>query len=98
MGTPARWKSIFSRKRFICPVVMRLRRSLATWWVTSSTFFISASPGNNLKKVLEVTRRVARERRKRITTGQMNRFLEKIDFQRAGVPLAQKIRIYYMTQ
>ena len=60
--------------------------------------FISASRGNNLKKVLEVTHHVARERRKRITTGQMNRFLEKIDFQRAGVPMAQKIRIYYMTQ
>ena len=60
--------------------------------------FISASRGNNLKKVLEATHHVAQERRKRITTGQMNRFLEKIDFQRAGVPMAQKIRIYYMTQ
>ncbi len=60
--------------------------------------FISASRGNNLKKVLEVTHQVAKERRKRITTGQMNRFLERIDFQRAGVPMAQKIRIYYMTQ
>ncbi len=60
--------------------------------------FISASRGNNLKKVLEVTHHVANERRKRITTGQMNRFLEKIDFQRAGVPMSQKIRIYYMTQ
>ena len=28
----------------------------------------------------------------------MNRFLERIDFQRAGVPMSQKIRIYYMTQ
>jgi GTPase len=60
--------------------------------------FISASRGSNLKKVLEVTHHVARERRKRVTTGQMNRFLEKVDFQRAGVPMAQKIRIYYMTQ
>jgi GTP-binding protein len=60
--------------------------------------FISASRGNNLKKVLEVTAHVAKERRKRVTTGQMNRFLEKVDFQRAGVPMAQKIRIYYMTQ
>jgi GTPase len=60
--------------------------------------FISASRGNNLKKVLEVTHHVAQERRKRVTTGQMNRFLEKVDFQRATVPMAQKIRIYYMTQ
>jgi GTPase len=60
--------------------------------------FISAARGNNLKKVLEITHQVAKERRKRITTGQMNRFLEGIDFQRAGVPMSQKIRIYYMTQ
>jgi GTP-binding protein len=28
----------------------------------------------------------------------MNRFLERVDFQRATVPAAKKIRIYYMTQ
>jgi GTP-binding protein len=41
---------------------------------------------------------VAAERRKRISTGQMNRFLERIDFQRAPVPMAKRVRIYYMTQ
>ncbi len=41
---------------------------------------------------------VARERRKRVSTGAMNRFLEKIDFQRAPVPMAKRIRIFYMTQ
>ena len=41
---------------------------------------------------------VAKERRKRVSTGQMNRFLDKIDFQRAPVPMAKRIRIFYMTQ
>ncbi len=41
---------------------------------------------------------VARERRKRVTTGQMNRFLEHVDFQKASVPMNRRIRIYYMTQ
>jgi GTP-binding protein len=41
---------------------------------------------------------VAKERRKRVSTGAMNRFLEKIDFQRAPVPMAKRIRIFYMTQ
>ena len=36
--------------------------------------------------------RVAAERRKRITTGQMNRFLEKVDFERATVPMNKRIR------
>ncbi len=41
---------------------------------------------------------VAQERRKRVTTGQMNRFLERVDFQRAPVPMAKRVRIFYMTQ
>ena len=28
----------------------------------------------------------------------MNRFLEHIDFQRAGVPMSKRVRILYMTQ
>lgn len=60
--------------------------------------FISAAEGKHLNRVLDAVLRVAAERRKRITTGQMNRFLDQIDFQRAGVPLARKMRIFYMTQ
>ncbi len=41
---------------------------------------------------------VAAERRKRVTTGQMNRFLARIDFQRAPVPMTRRVHIFYMTQ
>jgi GTPase len=51
-----------------------------------------------MARVLNETKAVATERRKRVSTGQMNRFLEKIDFQRAPVPMAKRIRIFYMTQ
>ena len=60
--------------------------------------FISATEGTNIPRVLDIVIRVAAERRKRVSTGQMNRFLEHIDFQRAGVPMAKKVRIFYMTQ
>jgi len=60
--------------------------------------FISAANGNNLDKVLKEIKRIASQRRKRVTTGQMNRFLDKIDFQRAPVPMAKRMRIFYMTQ
>ena len=60
--------------------------------------FISASEGKNLHRVLELIKTVADARRKRVTTGQMNRFLAEVDFQRASVPMAKKLRIYYMTQ
>jgi len=51
-----------------------------------------------MARLLNEVIKVAKERRKRVTTGQMNRFLEKIDFQRAPVPMAKRIRIFYMTQ
>jgi GTP-binding protein len=60
--------------------------------------FISAAEGSNLKKLMQEIKHIGNQRRKRITTGQMNRFLDKIDFQRAPVPMAKRIRIFYMTQ
>jgi GTP-binding protein len=64
--------------------------------------FISAEyakqDGRSLSRLLDTAVRVAEERRKRVSTGQMNKFLERVDFQRAGVPQANKMRIFYMTQ
>ena len=59
---------------------------------------LSALEGTGIERVQHEIITVAAERRKRVTTGQMNRFLEKIDFQRAPVPMAKRIRIFYMTQ
>ncbi len=60
--------------------------------------FVSASEGKNIDEVFKKVELVARERRKRITTGNMNRFLDKVDFGRASVPMNKRVRIYYMTQ
>jgi GTP-binding protein len=60
--------------------------------------FISATERRNVPRVLDTILRVAAERRKRVTTAQMNRFLDRIDFQRASVPMSKRIRILYMTQ
>jgi GTP-binding protein len=60
--------------------------------------FISAADGKNVESVFKKVELVARERRKRVTTGQMNKFLERVDFQKASVPMNKRVRIYYMTQ
>jgi GTP-binding protein len=60
--------------------------------------FVSATTGRNLDKVFSTLKLVARERRKRIGTGEMNRFLAKVDFERASVPMAKRVKILYMTQ
>jgi GTPase len=60
--------------------------------------FVSASQGKNLDKLFSTLEFVAAERRKRIGTSEMNRFIENVDFDRASVPHRRKVRIYYMTQ
>lgn len=75
----------------------QLRRVLK-YLAYAPVVFLSAAEGKNIHSLLKLVKEVAAERRKRISTGQMNRFLERIDFQRAGVPAAKKMRIFYMTQ
>jgi len=60
--------------------------------------FISAAKGKGVEKIFPALEEVASERRKRITTGEMNRFLKHVDFDRASVPLKQRVKILYLTQ
>jgi GTPase len=87
-GKPPADKEIFERQL----------RSVLKYLSYAPVVFISASEGKNIQTVLKQVREVAAERRKRISTGQMNRFLEQVDFERATVPAANKMRIFYMTQ
>ena len=60
--------------------------------------FISAETGKNVDKVFPLIEEVSAERYKRIGTGEMNRFLKTIDFDRASVPISKRVKILYMTQ
>jgi GTP-binding protein len=60
--------------------------------------FISAAKGKGTDKIFPTLEKVAAERRKRITTGEMNRFLKHVDFDRASVPVRQRVKILYLTQ
>jgi GTP-binding protein len=78
-------------------------RSVLKYLSYAPVIFLSALEGTGperkgMARVLNEVVAVAAERRKRVSTGQMNRFLERIDFQRAPVPMAKRIRIFYMTQ
>jgi len=87
-GKPAADRDVYEQQ---------LRRTLK-YLDYAPVIFLSALEGTGLGRVMHEVKAVAAERRKRVTTGQMNRFLEKIDFQRAPVPMAKRVRIFYMTQ
>jgi GTP-binding protein len=77
--------------------LQRLRHALK-FLNYAPALFISASTGKNVDKIFPLIQEVASERRKRIPTGEMNRFLKTVDFDRASVPASQRVKIYYMTQ
>jgi GTPase len=87
-GRPAADRSIFEKQ---------VRRALK-FLNYAPIVFVSAATGKNLEKIFSALALVASERRKRIGTGQMNKFLESVDFERAGVPHRQEVKVFYMTQ
>jgi GTP-binding protein len=60
--------------------------------------FVSAQTGKDTDRIFPLIEEVAKERRKRVTTSEMNRFLEHVDFERAAVPMRSRVKILYMTQ
>ena len=60
--------------------------------------FISALTGEHLEKLYELIDRVAEARKRRISTGELNRWLGSVDLARGTSPSAHRVKIYYMTQ
>lgn len=60
--------------------------------------FIAAKTGSKTDNLFPLIRKVFRESRKRVTTGELNRFLETVDFDRATSPGFKRPKIYYVTQ
>ena len=60
--------------------------------------FLSAKTGERADKLFPLIDQVAEERKKKISTPELNRWLKTIDLQRGTLPKARPIRIYYITQ
>jgi GTP-binding protein len=60
--------------------------------------FVSAMTGERTDKLFALIDRVADARRRRITTGELNRWLSEVDLDRGTSPAARKVKIYYVTQ
>ena len=61
--------------------------------------FLSAKTGERAEKLFGLIDQVAEARKRKISTGELNRWLrEDVDLSRASTPKARPVRIYYMTQ
>ena len=60
--------------------------------------FISALRGQRLGNLLKAIAQVAEARQLRVSTAEMNRFLEEVDFERVSSPAGRPTRLYYFTQ
>jgi GTP-binding protein len=60
--------------------------------------FLSALTGEHAARLFPLIDQVMAARRRRVTTGEMNRWLETVDLDRGTSPAGKKMKIYYMTQ
>ncbi len=60
--------------------------------------FVSAMTGERTDKLFDLIDRVADARRRRVTTGELNRWLSEVDLDRGTTPAARRVKIYYVTQ
>ncbi len=60
--------------------------------------FLSALTGERVEKLYATIDRVAEARRRRISTGELNRWLANVDLDRGTSPASRKVKIYYVTQ
>jgi GTP-binding protein len=60
--------------------------------------FLSALTGERVDKLYALIDRVAQARRRRISTGELNRWLANVDLDRGTSPTAHRVKIYYVTQ
>ena len=60
--------------------------------------FLSALTGDRADKLFALIHRVAEARRRRISTGELNRWLASVDLERGTSPAGRKVKIFYITQ
>jgi GTP-binding protein len=60
--------------------------------------FVSAKTGERTEKLFDLIDRLADARRRRISTGELNRWVAEVDLDRGTSPAARRVKIYYVTQ
>jgi GTP-binding protein len=76
------------------PIVRRKLKFLSY----APVVFLSALTGERVDKLYELIDRVVEARKRRISTGELNRWLSSVDLERGTTPASREVKIYYITQ
>ncbi len=76
----------------------RLVRARLKFLAYAPIVFLSALTGERVGKLFGLIDSVAEARRRRISTGELNRWLAEVDLERGTSPSGRKVKIYYITQ
>ena len=60
--------------------------------------FLSALTGQHVERLYSMIDRVAVARERRVTTGELNRWISTVDLDRGTTPASRRMKVYYMTQ
>ncbi|MFZ3332278.1 MAG: hypothetical protein WA197_16710, partial [Candidatus Acidiferrales bacterium] len=60
--------------------------------------FLSAKTGENIDRLYKLIDRVVEARRRRISTGELNRWLSSVDLDKGTSPASREVKIFYITQ
>src|SRR5580700_5305949 len=60
--------------------------------------FLSAKTGENIDRLYNLIDKVVEARNKRISTGELNRWVAKVDLTRGTSPASREVKIFYITQ
>jgi GTPase len=60
--------------------------------------FLSAKTGERTQRLFDLIDKVAEARRRRVSTGEINRWLAEVDLERGTSPAGRNLKIYYLTQ
>jgi GTPase len=60
--------------------------------------FLSAKTGDHIDRLFTVIDRVVEARNRRISTGELNRWLKEVDLDRGTSPASREVKIFYITQ
>ena len=60
--------------------------------------FLSAKTGEHIDRLYAVINRVVEARNRRISTGELNRWLKSVDLDKGTSPASREVKIFYITQ